>query len=56
MSEIHPMNGLIHVRVKASEGCAVLACGCAHNETMWLQLCDTHYQEWLQLHALRDKP
>lgn len=42
---IHPVNGNKHVRVRNSEGVTVLPCGCAHEEVMWIQLCDEHFQE-----------
>lgn len=42
---IHLLNGSTHIRVKNSEGCIVLDCGCAHTDTRWLQMCDEHYQE-----------
>ena len=43
---IHLVNGTKQARVKNSEGCTVLPCNCAHEEIMWLQLCDEHYEEW----------
>lgn len=46
--QIHPVNGQKHIRVRDSEGCTVLPCGCAHAEVMWLQLCDEHYQELMR--------
>lgn len=46
MSDIHLMNGQRHTRVKNSEGVTVLPCGCAHEEIMYLQLCEEHWQEW----------
>lgn len=47
---IRPLNGNTHVRTRSSEGCEVLACGCAHDLRQWLQLCDAHYFEWSGLH------
>lgn len=37
-------------RVRNSEGCVVLECGCAHSDTHYLQMCDAHYREWHALH------
>ena len=47
---IHLMNGTTAVRQRNSEGCTLLACGCAHDDTRWLQLCGAHYFEWSGLH------
>lgn len=45
------MNGNAAVRVRSSEGCEVLPCGCASTALEWLQLCDAHANEWRELHA-----
>jgi len=44
------LNGNATPRVRSSEGCTVLACGCAHTDVTWLQLCDAHWFEWSGLH------
>ena len=44
------LNGNTTARVRSSEGCAVLDCGCAHTDVTWLQLCDAHWFEWSGLH------
>ena len=44
------LNGNTTPRVRSSEGCTVLPCGCAHTEREWLQLCDAHGSEWQSLH------
>lgn len=38
------------VRVRSSEGCTVLDCGCAHTDVAWLQMCDVHAAEWQARH------
>lgn len=43
---IHLVNGSTRVRERNSEGCAVLPCGCAHDERQWLQLCDVAFHLW----------
>lgn len=45
------LNGNTHVRVRNSDGCTVLECGCAHTDTRWLQMCDAHHAEWFKRHA-----
>lgn len=47
---VHLLNGTPAPRVRNSEGCEMLACGCAHNGTRWLQLCEAHFLEWSGLH------
>jgi hypothetical protein len=50
VSDIHLVNGSPSVRQRNSEGCALLACGCAHDDIRWLQLCESHWLEWSGLH------
>lgn len=50
MSVIRLVNGSAAVRQRNSEGCALLACGCAHDDIRWLQLCEAHWLEWSGLH------
>jgi hypothetical protein len=50
MSAIHLVNGSPAIRQRNSEGCALLACGCASDAIQWLQLCDAHWLEWSGLH------
>lgn len=45
------MNDATEARVRSSEGCNVLPCGCAHSDVAWLQLCDAHWQDWHMLHT-----
>ena len=47
---MHLLNGTSTPRQRNSEGCAVLACGCAHDDVRWLQLCDAHYADWHDRH------
>jgi len=47
---VTPINGNTTVRVRNSEGCTVLPCGCAHTVSAWVQLCEAHYAEWRDLH------
>jgi hypothetical protein len=42
-----PMNGNTTERQRNSDGCTVLACGCAHTESRWLE---AHFTEWSELH------
>ena len=44
------LNGHAEPRVRNSEGCTVLPCGCAHLEREWVQMCDAHGAEWQALH------
>jgi len=46
------LNGHAEPRVRNSEGCTVLPCGCAHLEREWVQMCDTHGTEYRERHAL----
>jgi hypothetical protein len=57
---LHLMNGAKAPRVKNSEGCTVLDCGCAFIEVagiqQWVQMChgpesENHYTDWLDTHA-----
>ena len=41
---IHLLNGSTEIRIRSSDGCTVLPCGCAHTDTHWLQMCDPCYQ------------
>lgn len=45
------MNGVTEIRVRSSEGCTVLGCGCASTDVMWLQMCFVHHALWSPLHA-----
>lgn len=45
------LNGNDTVRQRNSDSCTVLACGCAHSDTRWLQMCDPHGTEESTLHA-----
>lgn len=47
---VHLLNGSAAPRVKSSDGCTVLPCGCAHTEREWLQFCDAHMAEWRAMH------
>jgi hypothetical protein len=40
------LNGNTAPRTRNSDGCTVMACGCAHTEREWLQLCDPHSEEF----------
>lgn len=44
------LNGSTEVRSRNSEGTTVLACGCAHTDVMWLQMCEPHHAETAALH------
>ena len=48
---LHLLNGTAAPRVKSSDGCAVLPCGCAHTDVTWLQMCDVHFAEFAALHG-----
>lgn len=51
---VHLLNGSTEQRVRSSEGCALLPCGCAHTTgelQRWLQACDAHHTEWQERHA-----
>lgn len=48
---IHLLNGSKEIRQRNSENCTVLACGCAHTDTTWLQMCDADYTETEALRA-----
>lgn len=37
-------------RIRSSEGCTVLPCGCAHTERTWVQMCGPHYADDNALH------
>jgi hypothetical protein len=47
---IRLVNGNTQQRVRNSEGCTVLDCGCAHTAIEYLQMCDKHFTEWQKLH------
>lgn len=47
---MHLMNGYTTARVKNSEGCTVLDCGCAHTTVQYVQMCDPHFREWHAKH------
>jgi hypothetical protein len=51
MTDIVLVNGSKDVRVRNSEGCTVLDCGCAHDPIQWLQQCRAHNDEANALHA-----
>lgn len=44
------VNGTAAPRVRNSEGCTVADCGCAHDATRWLQLCEAHFTDWQDRH------
>jgi hypothetical protein len=44
------LNGNTIVRQRNSEGCAILKCGCAHTDVMWVQMCTPCYATWETLH------
>ena len=44
------LNGNTTERQRNSEGTTVLACGCAHTDILWLQMCDEHYAADHALH------
>ena len=46
------LNGNDHERTRNSDSCRVLACGCAHDDRAWLQLCDPHFAEADARHRL----
>jgi hypothetical protein len=46
------LNGSKAERVKNSEGCTILSCGCAHLEREWIQMCETHHAEHEARHQL----
>lgn len=48
---MHLLNGYTEIRVRSSEGCTVLPCGCAHTDTRWIQMCDACYAEWSARHS-----
>lgn len=50
-ANIQLLNGSKAARVKSSDGVTVLACGCAHSEREWSQMCYAHYQEWRAVHV-----
>ena len=43
---VHLLNGNKTERVRSSEGCTVLDCGCAATATEWVQMCEPHFAEW----------
>lgn len=43
-------NGSKAERIKSSDGCTVLPCGCAHTDVMWVQMCEEHDKEDNDLH------
>jgi len=45
------LNGNTAPRVRSSEGCTVLECGCAYTDVLWLQMCDAEYAEWHARHV-----
>jgi hypothetical protein len=46
------LNGNKAERIKQSEGCTILPCGCAHLEREWIQMCETHHAEHEARHRL----
>jgi hypothetical protein len=40
------LNGNLAPRVRNSEGCTVLDCGCAHDSIRWLQMCDADWADY----------
>jgi hypothetical protein len=48
---VHLINGSTAVRVRSSEDCTVLDCGCAHSAVLWTQMCLAHWSAWSELHA-----
>ena len=42
---VTPLNGNTHIRERSTESATVLPCGCAHNDTVWLQMCTEHLAE-----------
>jgi hypothetical protein len=51
---IHLLYGTA-IRQRNSEGVTVLLCGCAHDDTTWLQMCDADYQDWHVRHVEAQK-
>jgi hypothetical protein len=49
------VNGNTSVRVRGSEGCAVLPCGCAYTDTKYWQMCDPCWEVWSLLHEVAAK-
>ena len=44
--DVKLMNGHTEQRVRSSDGCTVLPCGCPHAEREIVQMCDEHYAEF----------
>ena len=50
---VHLLNGNDHIRkrnTKGAEGVRILDCGCAHTDSMWLQMCVDHYDDFMDRH------
>lgn len=44
------VNGHKTPRVNNSDGCTVLACGCAFTDREFIQMCGDHFDAWFDRH------